>query len=139
MVQRCRRPLVWLMAALLVAAPFHANASKALGHAPPNFGSNWSHVCDNTQASECRSAVAGHSYRYFDLTANMVVATDEAITTDVNPTDLFMFAVTSGEDTGYFDANYGTAGFAAGWTQCQSPAGSPGMEYGGSEALHTLV
>lgn len=128
-----RHPLfAWLLCASLAVAPLHALAASATGHSPPNFGSNWGNICDTTQLSQCKAPDAGHKYRYWDLTSNMVSATDDTITTDYNPTDLFMYAVSSGEETGYFDAEYGTTGYAVAWTACGSAA-----TYGGSESDHS--
>ena len=119
----------WCMVATLLLGPLSV---PALGHAPPNFGSNWSHICDTTIASECKAPSAGLDIALYSLETKTSTATQAVISSQYQPTDLFFYYVTSNDDVGVFDGYYGTTGFAAAWTAC-----APGATYYGSEANHT--
>jgi len=128
-----RSVLTWVASIAVALASIQAAALEVGAHSPPNFGSNWDNICDTTQASQCDGWAAGMDVAFYSLTDRLNRATRDAITTDYNPTDLFLFCcVASGDDIGVFDAAYGTTGNARAWTSC-----APGATYGGSEALHT--
>jgi hypothetical protein len=124
---------VWLVAALAAVAGLNVFRGTALGVFYPTYGSSWDHVCDNSQLSQCKSwSFAARSYHFDTLGTNMTAATNYAITNVYNPTDIYYYSVTSGEETGYWEGNYGTTGFVIAWGQC-----SNGASYIGLDTSHT--
>ena len=111
------------VAAALVLQVFASLASAEFLY--PTYGSSWDHICDSTMASQCKSwGFAARSYEYLGLTPGLVEGTNYAINSVYNPLDIFYFNDPGDGDTGYFDADYGTAGGNYAWTAC-----APGASY----------
>ncbi|MEW6225417.1 MAG: hypothetical protein AB1627_12395 [Chloroflexota bacterium] len=122
----------YIVSLAVALAHIHAAALDIQAHSPPNFGSNWGHICDTTKASQCKGWAAGLDVALYSLEDRQDRATRDTISTDYNPTDLLMTIVLSGDDIGVFDGLYGTSGNVHAWTSC-----APGATYSGSEAAHT--
>ena len=126
----------WVLASILALGPLHAAADVIEGHTPHPFGSNWGHICDTTIYSQCKGWAQALDIGLYSLETtqphDLDQATRDVIDDQLQPTDLLIFYVTSGDDIGVFDGSYGTSGFAAGWTSCAA-----GASYFGSESNHT--
>lgn len=126
----------WMVASLVALAPIQATAQVIEAHANHHFGSNWEHICDATILSQCKGWAQALDIGLYSLETtaphDLDQATRDVINNQLQPTDLLIFYVSSGDDIGVFDGSYGTTGFAAGWTSCAS-----GAAYFGSEANHT--
>lgn len=122
----------WLVASAMAAIILQGLAALTLAeHFYPTYGSSWDHICDTTQDAQCASwHFAARSYEYFSLETYMVTATNSAISTVYNPLDIYYYS-SSNADTGYFDADYGTAGGSWAWTSC-----APGASYVGLDSTH---
>ncbi len=111
-------------------------AASALFAAPPleatNFGSNLTHPCDTTRASECIANNGYHVVCFDNLGATQVINTRWSMTNNYNPVASVQTAELScGSPTASFDVkvrdeDQGTAYW--GWTQC-----APGATYGGTD------
>ena len=105
-----------------------------------NFGSSFAHICDTTNASQCK---ANDSFHGIIISVSGAYRTQVlAVMADYNsvapPTAMTEVVIPgpSGYDVEVLLVNAGANNILA-WTQCQGAVGAPGMAYGGSDTLHT--
>ena len=126
-----------LLTALIISQLLLFNlVSPALGHSPPNFGSNWPDACDTLMSSQCmaqtnshfilpvalephqHSAIVNHTPTVFRFSENQVT----------------IYIVSSGFRDVFVQDYLGPLNGKYAWTWCWADEST---QYGGSAANHT--
>lgn len=130
-----RRTAAFAVAMVMASSVF----VSASGPATTNFGTSYSHPCDEHKESECRADCRYHS-DFVNVTGSYAtqVRWSMANYTSVAPPIAMseVFPPALDKDVEVLLTNEPTVSALA-WTRCVGAAGTSGMTYGGSDANHT--